>query len=92
MIAAYFEVGDRVTYGKYKNHTGIVRSFGQDKWGNPTIEIEPVPKGRKQNKVMGLFKIWRADVKEKVLAEQAAEAEAAAKVAGQEWDDHDYDE
>ena len=28
------------------------------------MEIEPIPKGRKQNKVVGLYKVWRADVKE----------------------------
>lgn len=67
----YFEVGDIVTFGKYKNHRGKVVGFGEDKWGNPTVEIEPVPKGRKQNKILGLFRIWRADVKEKALAEQA---------------------
>jgi hypothetical protein len=66
----YFSIGDKVLYGKYKNKVGIVKSFGQDKWGNPTIEIEPFPKGRKQNKIMGLYKIWRADVKEKALKEQ----------------------
>lgn len=67
--AAYFEIGSIVKYGKYKNHTGKIVAFSQDKWGNPTIEIEPIPKGRKQNKTLGLFKIWRADVKEKALAD-----------------------
>jgi hypothetical protein len=71
--ASYFKPGDIVLYGKYKNHKGIVRGFGQDKWGNPTIEIEPIPKGRKQNKIFGLFRVWRADVKEKALAEQKAQ-------------------
>jgi hypothetical protein len=74
----YFRVGDAVLYGKYKNKRGKLVGFGTDKWGNPTIEVEPVPKGRKQNKVFGLYKVWRADVKEKVLAEQAAAAQAAA--------------
>lgn len=71
MEASYFSIGDIVLYGKYKNHHGKVVAFGADKWGNPTIEIEPIPKGRKQNKILGLFKIWRADVKENALAEQA---------------------
>jgi len=70
LAASYFSVGDLVLYGKYKNKKGKVVAFGKDKWGNPTIEIEPIPKGRKQNKVFGLFKIWRADVKEKALLEQ----------------------
>jgi len=71
--ASYFSPGDIVLYGKYKNHRGIVKGFGQDKWGNPTVEIEPIPKGRKQNKIFGLFRIWRADVKEKALAKQKAQ-------------------
>ncbi len=66
-VTAYFKVGDVVLMGKYKNARGTIVGFGQDKWGNPTVEIEPTPKGRKQNKVLGLFKMWRADVKEGVL-------------------------
>lgn len=66
--ASYFSLNDVILYGKWKNHRGRIVNFSEDKWGNPTIEIEPIPKGRKQNKVLGLFKIWRADVKEKALA------------------------
>jgi hypothetical protein len=62
---AYFNVGDEVLFGKYKNKRGKVVGWGEDKWGNPTIEIEPVPKGRKKNQTIGLYRIWRADVKEK---------------------------
>lgn len=69
--ASYFSLGDIVLFGKYKNKKGVIKSFGKDKWGNPTIEVEPIPKGRKQNKIIHLFKIWRADVKEKALAEMA---------------------
>lgn len=71
MQAAYFTPGTIILYGKYKNHVGKIVGFGKDKWGNPTVIIEPIPKGRKQNKEMGLFKIWRKDVKDKALAEQA---------------------
>ena len=63
---AYFKIGDVVLRGKYKNMRGTIIGFGQDKWGNPTVAIEPTPKGRKQNKIIGLYKIWRADVKEGV--------------------------
>jgi hypothetical protein len=66
----YFKVGDVVLTGKYKNARGSIRGFGKDKWGNPTVEVEPTPKGRKQNKIIGLYKIWRADVKEGVLMKQ----------------------
>ena len=70
-VPAYFNVGDVVLIGKYKNVRGAIVGFGQDKWGNPTVEIEPTPKGRKQNKIIGLYKIWRADVKEGVLMKRA---------------------
>jgi hypothetical protein len=91
--AAYLNVGDVVLYGKYKNHRGKIVGFGGDKWGNPTVEVEPIPKGRKQNKVFGLFKIWRADVKEKALAEQAAAGGAKMALAPSTDDgDHDFDE
>jgi len=76
--AAYMNVGDLVLYGKYKNHVGKIVAFGQDQHGNPTVEIEPVPKGRKQNKVIGLFKIWRKDVKDKALAERAKQEATSA--------------
>ena len=62
LASQYFNVGDIVLYGKWKNKRGILKSFGQDPHGNPTATIEPVPKGRKQDVVMGLFKFWRADV------------------------------
>lgn len=72
-VTAYFEVGDVVLMGKYKNARGVIVGFGQDKWGNPTVEIEPSPKGRKQNRIIGLFKIWRADVKERAMKQRAVE-------------------
>lgn len=89
--AGYFNVGDKILFGKYKNKVGIIVAFGQDKWGNPTVEIEPVPKGRKQNKVFGLFKIWRADVKEKALAEKAKQESLGGAVAS-DFDDEDDDD
>ncbi len=81
----YFGIGDVVLMGKYKNKHGKIVGFGQDKWGNPTVEIEPIPKGRKQNKIFGLYKIWRADVKENALKQQALEHPVLAS-------DEDFDE
>lgn len=63
-IQTYFSVGDLVLMGRYKNARGKIVGFGEDRWGNPTVEIEPIPKGRKKNRVVGLFRIWRADIKE----------------------------
>jgi hypothetical protein len=73
IASGYLNIGDAILYGRWKNYHGKIVGFGQDHWGNPTVEIEPIPKGRKQNKVIGLYKIWRADVKENALAEQAKE-------------------
>lgn len=62
-IASYFNQGDVVLYGKYKNKKGIVKSLGKDAKGNPTITISPVPNptGRKKDKQMGVLKVWHAD-------------------------------
>ena len=78
-VTAYFKVGDVVLMGKYKNMRGAIVGFGQDKLGNPTVEIEPTPKGRKQNKIIGLYKIWRADVKEGVQKQPALERVARTR-------------
>ena len=77
--STYFKIGDIVLMGKYKNKRGSVVGFGQDTWGNPTVEIEPIPKGRKQNRIIGLYKIWRADVKEGVLKRLATHPKKKAK-------------
>lgn len=69
-VTAHFKVGDVVLMGKYKNMRGAIVGFGKDKWGNPTVEIEPTPKGRRHNKIIGLYKIWRADLKEGCLMKQ----------------------
>jgi rubredoxin len=74
--AGYFAVGDLVWMGKYKNKLAIITAFGEDAKGNPTITISPIPKGRKQDKTFGLFKVW------KVRPEQIAELKAKGKLAG----------
>lgn len=53
-----FDVGDTILYGKYKNKKGKIVSFGTNHKGQATVTIEPIPKGRKKNKELGLFKIW----------------------------------
>lgn len=74
--SSYFQVGDSILYGRYKNHRGQITSFGVDKWGNPTVTISPIPLGRKKPKTFGLFRIWKAEVKEKALAELEAQQRA----------------
>lgn len=71
-VTTYFAVGDLVLMGKYKSSKGKIVGFGEDQWGNPTVEIEPIPKGRKQNRVVGLFRIWRADVKAAKVRKRAS--------------------
>jgi hypothetical protein len=61
-----FDIGDVVLFGKYKNKRGKILSFGTNDRGQPVVEIEPVPKGRKQNKTLGLYKVWTS---EEVLAD-----------------------
>lgn len=51
-------IGTPVLYGKYKNKKGIIKDFGVDAKGNPTVIITPLPKGRKKDKEIGLFRIW----------------------------------
>jgi hypothetical protein len=73
--ATYFRAGDLVYFGKYKNKLAKIISFGLDLKQNPTVTIEPVPKGRKQPKTMGLFKIWKA--RPKTAAQRIAERHRA---------------
>jgi hypothetical protein len=75
-----FNVGDVVLYGKYKNKRGRIVSFGRNPKGQLTVEIEPIPRGRKHNKEMGLFKIWTtADDVEAVTAGRGAIVTAARR-------------
>jgi len=60
-----FSVGDEVRFGKYKNQCGKIVRFFDDDRGVPSVEIEPVPKGRKKNRTMGLYKIWKAEAQQK---------------------------
>ena len=76
--ASYFNVGDIILYGKYKNKKGKIVSFNTDPKGNPIVEIEPIPKGRKQNKIIQLFRIWRSDV-DTMVSRVAADAKYKEK-------------
>jgi len=73
--SGYFNVGDYIWMGKYKNKLGQIIAFGVDEKGNPTVTIRPVPQGRKQDKTFSLFKIW------KVKPEQLADMKAKGKLA-----------
>lgn len=73
--ASYFNLGDTILYGKYKNHRGIIKEFKQDERGVPTAVIQPDPQGRKKDKEIGVFKFWHADP----LKRQAGVFEAPPK-------------
>lgn len=54
----FFKVGDPILFGKYKNKRGLIVRVFEDEKGHPSIEVQPVPQGRKKNKIIGLYKIW----------------------------------
>lgn len=65
-LSDYFVPGDFILFGKWKNKRGIIVDMWEDENGYPVVEIEPQPKGRKDNIVMGLFKI-RRDARQPLL-------------------------
>jgi hypothetical protein len=92
LTGSYFNVGDVILYGRWKNHVGRITAFGADQYGNPTVTIEPVPLGRKKPKTFGLFKIWRKDVKDRALAEQEAATGGTRNVTATPMPDLDDEE
>lgn len=56
-VAYGFSVGDYVLHGKFRNKRARIVRIYMDERGIPMIEIEPIPKGRKKNRVMGLYTI-----------------------------------
>jgi hypothetical protein len=77
-----FAVGDVVLFGKYKNKRGRVISFGTNHKGQSTVEIEPIPKGRKKNRVLGLYKIWTVPAPEPEPEAEAAPRRTRRRRAG----------
>jgi hypothetical protein len=91
-----FKVGDPVLFGKYKNKRGVIVRVFDDAKGHPTLEIEPVPKGRKKNKEIGLYKIWHdpnpPGVQPAVGGAQAAEPPGVEDEDDDEDDEEDEDQ
>ena len=56
----YFNIGDDILFGKWKNKRGKIVDVKLDERGVPVVIIEPTPKGRKKLVTMGLYKIWKA--------------------------------
>lgn len=90
----FFDVEDDILFGKYKNKKGKIAGFSKDEKGNPTVKIEPTPKGRKKDVEMGLYKIWKqpaVEIKEEV------ERKITFEKATSDWfyaclDDRDFPE
>lgn len=80
VTAAFFEVGDPITYGKYLNKPGKIVRFLDDGKGNPLVEIEPVPKGKKKNKTIALFKIRHPKKDDKKTAARVADRWLVARL------------
>lgn len=78
-VGAFFNVGDLILFGKYKNKKGRIVQFSLNEKGQPLVEIEPIPKGRKQNKLMGLFKIWNVAAIEKAIQKKEANMDSVAE-------------
>lgn len=56
----YFNIGDDILFGKWKNKRGKIVDVKLDERGVPVVIIEPITKGRKKLVTMGLYKIWKA--------------------------------
>ena len=87
-MANYFKIGDPIFFGKYKNKLGKIVRFFKDGRGLPYVEIEPIPKGRKKNREMGLFNIWHQDTAKRASAlvhRKQAEMSHAASIALMKW-------
>lgn len=84
--AALFNVGDSILYGKYKNKKGIIKRFMTDEKGYPAVEIEqlPNPTGRKEKKVLTLFKIRKSP---KSFGKKKKKAAIVERVAARYLDD-----
>ncbi len=67
VVAAFFNVGDLITYGKYQNKKGRIIGFTTDEKGYPAVEIEPVPKDGKHNKTLTLFKIRKVPLEKQAM-------------------------
>jgi DNA topoisomerase IB len=87
-VANYFKIGDPIFFGKYKNKPGKIVRFFKDGRGLPYVEVEPIPKGRKKNREMGLFNIWHQDTAKRATAlahRKMAEMSHAASIALMKW-------
>lgn len=64
----FFNEGDFITFGKFQNKPGKIVKLWVDDRGIPMIEIEPVPKGRKKNRIMSLYRIRHLKASTRVAA------------------------
>jgi hypothetical protein len=81
---ATFKPGDYILFGKFRNKRGRVIRIFNDQRGIPYIEIQPIPKGRKKNRVFGLYTIRQMTPESIAEAKtmEAVERRLAQKVSG----------
>jgi len=73
-LRASFKPGDYILFGRFRNKPAkIIRVFNDER-GIPYIEVQPIPKGRKSNRIFGLYTI-RKMTPEAVAKATALEAE-----------------
>jgi hypothetical protein len=78
-FVASFKPGDYILFGKFRNKRGRVVRIFNDERGIPYIEIQPIPKGRKKNRIFGLYTI-RQMTPESIAEAKAMEAAERALV------------
>jgi len=78
-LIASFKPGDYILFGKFRNKRARVIRIFNDERGIPYIEVQPVPKGRKKNRIFGLYTI-RHMTPEAILESQQLEAAERALV------------
>jgi orotate phosphoribosyltransferase len=88
--AGYFNPGDEIVYGKYKNKRGLIKDIKKDERGVPTAVVEPVPKGRKKDREIGIYKFWHADPEKRATTELARKDQIPGGL-GDKKDEKDFD-
>ena len=78
-LVASFKPGDYILFGKFRNKRARIIRLFNDERGIPYIEVQPIPKGRKSNRIFGLYTI-RQMTPEAIQETQQLEAAERALV------------
>jgi len=69
-LLSSFQTGDIVFYGRGRDKTAVTIRVWADERGVPFIEVQPIPRGKKHNRVFSLYTVH------KVTADEAVKAQA----------------